>query len=66
LDLFVRMGLALLIWLLINILINVFEASGAENEDKVSIDNDEDRLTFSLVERNPISDICVTQAPYPF
>ena len=60
------MDLALLISVLVNILINAFEASDAENEIKVSIDNNEDRFTFSLMKRNPITDICVPQVPYPF
>lgn len=65
-NLFVRMDLALLISVLVNILINAFEASDAENEVKVSIDNDEDRFTYSLMKRNPIAGICVPQVPYPF
>ena len=56
-NLFVRMDLALLIWVLINILFNAFAASDAENEVKVPIDNDEDRFTFSFMKRNPIADI---------
>lgn len=65
-NLFVRMDLALLISVLVNILINAFEASDAENEVRVSIDNDEDRFTYSLMKRNPIAGICVPQVPYPF
>jgi signal transduction histidine kinase len=60
------MDLALLISVLVNILINAFEASDAENEVRVSIDNDEDRFTYSLMKRNPIAGICVPQVPYPF
>jgi signal transduction histidine kinase len=60
------MDLALLISVLVNILINAFEASDAENEVKVSIDNNEDGFTFSLMKPNPIADICVPQIPYLF
>jgi hypothetical protein len=69
LNLFIRMDLALLILVLVNILINSFEASDAENEVKVSIDNDEYRFTFSFIKRNPIADNCFyvgssCQAPF--
>jgi hypothetical protein len=35
-------------------LINSFEASDAENEVKISIDNDEYRFTFSFMKRKPL------------
>ena len=60
------MDLTLLISVLVNVLINAFEASDVENEVKVSIDNDEDRFRFSLMKRNPLADICVPQVPYRF
>jgi signal transduction histidine kinase len=50
LTLSARTDLPLLIRIFLNTLINVFKASDAGDEIKASIENDEDRITFSINE----------------